>query len=52
MAFLLKRRDGRDIAKNGTVPFKKGRMVGLYIYIYIPLAPQPVLSCQMLGYET
>jgi hypothetical protein len=31
MAFLLKRRDGRDIAKkkNGTVPFKTGRMVSL-----------------------
>jgi hypothetical protein len=23
MAFLLKGRDGRDIAKNGTVPFKR-----------------------------
>jgi hypothetical protein len=37
MAFLLKRRDGRDIAKDGTVPFKTGRMVSLSIgqlYLY------------------
>jgi hypothetical protein len=32
MAFLLKRRYGRDIAKkNGTVPFKTGRNVILII---------------------
>ena len=29
MEFLLKRRDGRDIAKNGTVQFKTERMVSL-----------------------
>jgi hypothetical protein len=29
VAFLLKRQDGRDIAKKGTVPFKTGRMVSL-----------------------
>jgi hypothetical protein len=29
MTFVLKRRDGRDIAKNGTVPFKTGRMASL-----------------------
>jgi hypothetical protein len=33
MAFLLKRRNGRDIAKkNGTVLFKTGRIVSLPLY--------------------
>ena len=40
MAFLLKRRDGRDTAKKkpGTVPFKTGRMVSLPFLFFLLLA--------------
>jgi hypothetical protein len=48
MEFLLKRRDGRDIAKNnGTVPFKTGRMVSLGVSRYPSRCAQETRTCNV-----